>query len=146
MIYNHPGGSGPAPAGGERPPITAAAVACAFSAGEYNNEYAKKWIKFCKENIPIGKGRLNHDEYQNYYFSQAVYVLGEDGYEKMFPGKEKDPLKPGAPSGRRCTTTSRAARSSDGSWTGGYIGPVFATAINLTILQLENGTLPIYQR
>ena len=35
----------------------------------------------------------------------------------------------------------RAAR-----WNGGYIGPVFTTAVNLTILQLENGILPIYQR
>jgi len=31
-------------------------------------------------------------------------------------------------------------------WGQGYIGPVYTTATNLTILQLENGTLPIYQR
>ncbi len=34
----------------------------------------------------------------------------------------------------------------DGSWVQGYIGPVYTTAINLTILQLENAALPIYQR
>ena len=34
----------------------------------------------------------------------------------------------------------------DGSWSGGYIGPVFTTATYLTVLQLENGNLPIYQR
>jgi hypothetical protein len=34
----------------------------------------------------------------------------------------------------------------DGSWTQGYIGPIYTTAINLTILQLENAVLPIYQR
>ena len=28
----------------------------------------------------------------------------------------------------------------------GYIGPVFATAVNLAILQLEKDLLPIYQR
>ena len=33
-----------------------------------------------------------------------------------------------------------------GYWPQGFIGPVYTTAINLTILQLENGTLPIYQR
>jgi hypothetical protein len=27
-----------------------------------------------------------------------------------------------------------------------YVGPVFATSVNLTILQLEKGILPIYQR
>jgi hypothetical protein len=34
----------------------------------------------------------------------------------------------------------------DGSWNQGYIGQVYTTAINLTILQLEHGALPIYQR
>jgi hypothetical protein len=38
------------------------------------------------------------------------------------------------------------SQSSDGSWNGGYIGPHFATCVNLTILQLDNGTLPIYNR
>jgi hypothetical protein len=33
-----------------------------------------------------------------------------------------------------------------GAWTSGYIGQVFSTAVNLTILQLEKGILPIYQR
>jgi hypothetical protein len=31
-------------------------------------------------------------------------------------------------------------------WDQGYIGPVYTTAINLTVLQLEKGMLPIYQR
>ena len=38
------------------------------------------------------------------------------------------------------------SQSSDGSWTSGYIGPHYSTCINLTILQLDNGTLPIYNR
>ena len=42
------------------------------------------------------------------------------------------------------------AQSSDGSWSGtgswGHIGPVYATATALTILQLDKATLPIYQR
>ncbi len=31
-------------------------------------------------------------------------------------------------------------------WNQGYIGSVYTTAINLIILQLDKGTLPIYQR
>jgi hypothetical protein len=31
-------------------------------------------------------------------------------------------------------------------WPQGYIGPVYTTATNLTILQLDKGMLPIYQR
>jgi len=130
--------------GEERPALTAAAVACAFSAGNYSDEYAKKWLKFCKLNIPFGKSRLPHDEYQNYYFSQCVYVLGDDGYAKLFPG-EKDPIKWSA-FRRVMFDYLKSNQSADGSWRLGNFGPVYATAVNLTILQLEDGLLPIYQR
>jgi Prenyltransferase and squalene oxidase repeat len=135
--------NGFAAAGGERPPLTAAAVACAFSQGEYKSEYAVKWLKYCQKNIPFGKGRLAHDEYQNYYFSQAMYVLGDDGWEKIVGGK--DGLK-WSEFRKSMFEYIKSNQGADGSWTGGYVGPVFATSVNLTILQLENGTLPIYQR
>ena len=35
------------------------------------------------------------------------------------------------------------SQNRDGSWSGGYIGPTFTTATYLTILQLENGNLPL---
>jgi hypothetical protein len=37
-------------------------------------------------------------------------------------------------------------QSSSGAWLEGYIGPVYTTSINATILQLDNAFLPIYQR
>jgi len=37
-------------------------------------------------------------------------------------------------------------QSASGAWNEGHIGPVYTTSINATILQLENGFLPIYQR
>jgi len=135
---------GGAVAGGERPPLTAAAVACAFSSGNYNDEFAKKWIKYCKENIPFGKGRLAHDEYQNYYFSQCVYILGDDGYKKMFPN-EKEPMR-WSDFRKTMFEYLKSGQSADGSWGQGGIGTFYTTSINLTILQLENGTLPIYQK
>ncbi len=131
-------------AGGERPPLTAAAVACAFSSGNYNDEYAKKWIKYCKDNIPFGKGRLAHDEYQNYYFSQCVFILGDDGYKKLFPD-DKNPLR-WSDFRKDMFEYLKNNQSPDGSWGQGGIGAVFTTSVNLTILQLENGTLPIYQK
>ena len=39
--------------------------------------------------------------------------------------------------------------TSDGKhayWTQGYIGPIYTTSVNLTMLQLEKGYLPLYQR
>jgi hypothetical protein len=38
------------------------------------------------------------------------------------------------------------SQAADGSWTGSHVGPVFATAVYLTIIQLDNNCLPIYQR
>jgi hypothetical protein len=136
-------------AGAERPTLTAAAIACMFSAGEYNSEYARKWVKFCEQSIPIdksGRDSFGHWEYTHYYYSQSIYVLGEKGYARMFPDSK----------GRGGLTWSKyrevifdyilSRQSSDGSWNMSGIGQVYSTACCLTILQLDNGTLPIYQR
>jgi len=145
IIYSLAHG-GVAAIGQERPPLTAAAVSCGFSAGQYQDEYAKKWIKYCQENIPIAKGRLAHDEYQSYYLAQAIYVLGDDRYGEMFPKEPK--TNRWTWSGYRETMFDylKQQQNADGSWTSGYIGPVFSTSVNLTILQLEKGILPIYHR
>ncbi len=128
---------------GERPPLTAAAVACAFSQGEYKSDLAKKWLKYCQRNIPFGTARMAHDEYQNYYFSQAMYVLGDDGWERMFG--EKNGMK-WSEFRKIMFEYIKSSQAADGSWNGGYAGQVMATSVNLTILQLENNVLPIYQR
>ena len=36
--------------------------------------------------------------------------------------------------------------TANGAWKEGHVGPVYTTAMNATILQLDNGFLPIYQR
>ncbi|MFO0849099.1 MAG: prenyltransferase/squalene oxidase repeat-containing protein [Gemmataceae bacterium] len=133
--------------GQERPALTAAAVACAFSAGQYKDDYAMKWIKFCKENIPVGRGRVQHDEYQSYYYAQAVYVLGDDRYGDLFPA-EKDKKNWVTWSGYKEAMFEhlKGQQLADGSWSSGYIGPVYSTAVNLTILQLDKGIVPIYHR
>jgi hypothetical protein len=135
--------------GGERPPLTAAAISCLFNAGDYDSPLAKKWIRYCQNAIPIdksGRDSFGHWEYTHYYYAQAMFTLGEDRYAKMFPESK--------PSDRLTWSKYRdvvfdyiaSRQSSDGSWTQGYIGTMFTTACFLTILQLDNGTLPIYQR
>jgi hypothetical protein len=133
-------------AGAERAPLTAAAVACSFSSGDYSSEYAKKWLKYCRDNIPIGRGRLQHDEYQSYYLSQAVFILGEDGYQKLFPDTKGEDTLSWSKYRSSMFEYIKSNQSKDGFWNSGNIGPVYTTSINLTILQLEKGTLPIYQR
>ncbi len=144
------GGIGGAPLGGERPALTAAAISCGFSAGEYKSDLCKKWFKYCSTAIPInGVARMNHDEYTHYYYAQAVYILGEKGWENLFgPTPEADRLtwkKYRDQMGDHLVQI----QSGDGSWPGGAgfsVGPVYSTAVYLTILQLDKGVLPIYQR
>lgn len=146
IIYSYTSAGGQALAGQERPPLTAAAICCGFSAGQYKGDLPKKWIKFCKDNIPIAKGRVPHDEYQNYYFAQFVYALGDDRYGEMFPNEAKESWLTWSRYREVMYPYLMEQQSKSGEWATQYIGPVYATSINLAILQLEKGLLPIYQR
>ena len=146
IIYSYSNSGGAAPAGQERPALTAAAICCGFSAGQYNSELPKKWIKYCKDNIPVAKGREAHDEYRNYYFAQSVYALGETRYGEMFPTEPKDSWLTWSKYRGAMFPYLIEQQQKDGSWNSGYVGPVFAASVNLAILQLEKGLLPIYQR
>jgi len=139
--------NGPRPAGGGKPALTAAAIACVFYAGDYKNKIVQEWFQFCKkQNFDQGVGRgAGHDEYTHYYFAQAIYALGDDGWDKMFPNAAKD----------RMTWTKYRdnmfphlvkTQSADGSWTQGGPGPVYTTAMFTTIMQLDRGAVPFYQR
>jgi hypothetical protein len=118
--------------GGGRPPISAAAVACLFNAGEYDDVFVPNLLKYCDKTLgKISNTNDGHWHYAHYYYAQVMYRQGGEtwkGYrDRMFK-----------------RLVSEAA--SDGSWSQGYIGKVYTTSINLTILQLENGALPIYMR
>ncbi len=136
----------------ERPALAAAAVACGFSAGEYQSPLVKGWLKACKDTIPpIGVGsRMGHDEYTHYYFAQVLYMLGDDGYAKLFPNSKPEDRLTWSKYRKETFPALIKAQNADGSWSGtgrwGSVGPVYSTAVALTILQLDNGALPIYQR
>lgn len=121
-------------ASGSRPPITAAAIACLFSSGEYQDELAQKLLRYCEKYIegnssPAMMG--GHWHYTHYYYSQVQYRRGEDEWNKYFATIGKQIM---------------SQQSANGSWKEGHVGPVYVTAINSTILLLDNGYLPIYQR
>ncbi len=118
--------------GGGRPAITAAAIACLFNAGEYDNELVPKLQSYCRRHLDnISNESFGHWHYAHYYYSQVCYREGGKAWEEYR---------------RKVFDRLLAEANPDGSWSQGYIGPVYTTAINLTILQLENGVLPIYQR
>jgi hypothetical protein len=143
VIYSLGGGGG----GEGRPALTAAAISCGFSAGDYNSPLVKRWIAFCKTHVPfLGGGRFGHDEYTHYYWAQALYILGEDGYRKLFPESKVDDRLTWSKYKKATFDNLVRTQAADGSWSGGHVGPVFITSVHLTILQLETAALPIYQR
>jgi hypothetical protein len=120
--------------GGARAPITAAAVATLFSTGEYESAQVKKMLEYCQRNVwPAGGSNSHggHWHYMHYYYAQVMYRQGDADWQKYFDDIGQQILR---------------AQSTDGSWKEGYVGPVYTTAINATILQIDKGYLPIYQR
>lgn len=118
--------------GGGRPAITAAAIACLFNAGEYDSEFVPKLQAYCQKNLSnISNRGFGHWHYAHYYYAQVRYREGGKSWEEY--------------RGQVCARLVGEANP-DGSWSQGYIGPVYTTAINLTILQLESAALPIYER
>lgn len=119
---------------GSRPPITAAAVACWFNAGQYDNPMALNALKFCKKNIgfgPGGEGTWGHWYYAHMYLAQVMYLAGDKEWKEYFP-KIRDRLL--------------AAQEPDGGWQGDSVGKIYGTSIALLILQLPYNNLPIMQR
>jgi hypothetical protein len=120
--------------GGERPPITAAALAALFNAGEYDTELTRNMRAFCDKTIWPGKpmkSNSGHWHYTHFYYSQVLYRQGGDRWNKYRREIEEELL---------------SEASSGGGWTDRQIGTVYTTSINCIILQLEKGYLPIYQR
>jgi hypothetical protein len=151
VIYSLGRGGGVRAQGGERPALTVAAIACGFSAGEYRNELVKKWFRFCQTTIPINNAgvALGHEEYTQYYLAQSLYMLGDDGWEKLFGPTPPEQRLTWSHYKKNVLERLRRGQGPDGSWAVGggvSIGPVYSTAVYLTILQLDKGTLPIYQR
>ena len=122
--------------GGARPPITAAALAALFNAGEYQGDHVEKLLAYCRSNVWPGGGgitqaqQFGHWHYTHYYYSQVQYRLEKD-WDKYFSEVSAELLR---------------TQSSSGGWQDTTVGPVYVTAINATILQIDKAFLPIYQR
>ncbi len=124
--------------GGARPAISGAAIACLFSAGEQDDPMAKKLMAYCEKNIwpadGASGGYSGYWHYKHFYYAQVMYRDPErwPKYREYLAAQIRPKQVTGGPN--------------EGSFADGQIGPVYVTAINCTILQLDNGFLPIYQR
>ncbi len=119
--------------GGARLPISAAAITCLYSAGEYESPLAKDCLKYVYGEFKRNRGEFQggHDFYLNLYASQAFYQAGNKYWGSYYP-KIRDRLI--------------KTQDADGGWKRGGVGPLFGTSVGLIILQLPYKYLPIYQR
>ncbi len=118
--------------GSSRPAITAAALASLYNAGDYDSQHVPEMMAYCKKNLyrMDNVRHFGHWHYTYLYYSQVVYREGGQSWRTF-----RDKLY---------TRIAREQNSQTGKWTGD-IDPVYVTSINLTILQLNKGLLPIYQ-
>ena len=125
--------------GGGRPAITAAAVACLFNAGEYDSHYVPKVLKYCEKHLAnISHQGFGHWHYAHYYYAQVRYREGGKSWQTYF-----DQISTKLLSETKAITVDGRPMN---YWSQGYIGAIYTTSINLTVLQLNEGSLPIYQR
>jgi hypothetical protein len=121
--------------GGGRPAISAAAIACLFNAGEYDDTHVPRMLDYAEKNLGnINNNGFGHWHYAHFYYAQVMYREGGKRWAGYREQIEKRLVGEAQPDGDTAF------------WPQGYIGPVYTTATNLTILQLDKGMLPIYQR
>ena len=118
--------------GGSRPPISAAAIACLFNAGDYDDKFVPKLLAYCHRELgDVTKDYSGHWHYAHYYYAQVLYREGGKNWQQYH---------------NAISSRILAEANQDGYWSQGIMGPAYTTAMNLTILQLQRGVLPIYQR
>lgn len=125
--------------GGGRPAITAAAIACLYNAGEYDDDYVPRMMEYCQKQLdPAARDSFGHWHYAHFYYSQVQYREGGALWDDYRAAVEKRILGD--------ATAVKIGDETAYTWNQGYVGPVYTTALNLIILQLDNAYLPIYQR
>ncbi len=120
--------------GGPRLPISAAAVATLYNAGQFDSPIAVDCLKYVWGQFQASDGFSKgggHAFYTHLYASQGFYMAGDEYWDNYFP-KTRDQLL--------------AMQGPDGSWNGDGIGPVYGTSIAAIILQLPFKYLPVFQR
>lgn len=122
--------------GPSRPAITAAAVACYFNAGQYDNPLALRALRYVEIELSPQQSRqrryFGHYFYAQLYMSQAMYLSGDQKWRRYYSAITK--------------TLVAEQDPADGSWTGDHVGPTYGTAVALLVLQLPYKNLPIMQR
>ena len=123
--------------GTSRPAITAASICCLQNAGESKTDVVNKMLEYCKKNlyqIQTQAQSFSHWHYSYLYYSQVVYREAADDKNQW------DAFR------NRLYDRITNEQNREGFWEDSSIGPIYVTACNLIMMQLDLGYLPIYQR
>ena len=119
--------------GSSRPAITAAALACLYNAGDYSSEHIPDMLEYSRRTLHrlSDDARMyGHWHYTYLYYSQVIYRQPRDEWE---------------PFRDRLYERIVSEQNDQGYWTG-TVGPIYVTSLNLIMLQLDQGYLPIFER
>jgi hypothetical protein len=120
--------------GGSRDAISAAAVACMYSAGAYDDASALKALAFCKAKFGGRAYTGSFYFYTNFYWAQAMFQTNEQEWNAFFPHMRQSLL-----------TSHRQGDAWNGATVGGT-GPIYGTSLALLILTLPYQNVPVFQR
>jgi hypothetical protein len=127
-----------------RPTETAAALACravGWPAAQID-DVREKWLKDCQAQIPVGREmKFGRDDLAHYYYAQAVFNAEKSNGEK--PKTSWNAYR------TAMFDHLQSSQNKDGSWPasdGIGAGPVYATALWCTILQLDHRSHPSRSR
>lgn len=114
-------------------PRSAAGVASLFYAGIYEDRAIDKGVGYLNRVAKPGTPRASraHYFYGHYYAVQAMYLAGGDDWESWWPAIRQELVED---------------QLDDGSWEDRTVGPAYATAMSLIILQMPKRYLPIFQK
>ncbi|MFG0334554.1 MAG: prenyltransferase/squalene oxidase repeat-containing protein, partial [Maioricimonas sp. JB049] len=112
---------------------SAACVVALYTSGVYEGPEIERGLDYLHGFLP-GSARSRNRKYYfyaQYYAVQAAWHANGDLWREWFPAVRDELL---------------LMQRSDGSWINAGIGPEYATAMALLVLEVPNGFLPIFQR
>jgi len=109
---------------------SAGAVAALQYAGEYGSDEVNRGLLYVMRYLPPQEQNVGHYFYGHYYAAQAMFLSGDESWQRWWPAVRGELL---------------ATQEPDGSWRN-QAGDEYGTAMALIILQIPNRLLPIFQK
>ena len=116
-------------------PLSACGVVALYSAGEYDSREIRSGLEFLERPHNRLRSRRFHYYYGHYYAAQAMYLaeLKHRGGFRAYYTRVRDEI------------LDEHKRSAAGEWTDD-VGPTYATAMAIIVLQMPFELLPLFQK